>query len=141
MPLTLDGEYNVRSAYRMLAVAECSFMPSSSSLNPSQVFWKAIWKINVPNKVQHFVWRSVKDFLPTKQNLKTRHVLVDDICDGCGDHVESILHCLWLCDQAKSVWRSNQGLVFYFKKSSSPCMIFWRRCSKMALDLKLLCSL
>ena len=103
MPLTSDGEYSVRSAYCMLVVAECSSVLSSSSSNPSQDFWNAIWKIRVPNKIQHFVWRAVKDSLPTKQNLKTRHVSVDDICDGCGDHVESILHCLWLCDQAKSV--------------------------------------
>lgn len=43
--LTSDGEYSVRSAYRMLVAAECSSMLSSSSSNPSQAFWKAIWKI------------------------------------------------------------------------------------------------
>ena len=58
----------------------------------------------------------MKDSLPTKQNLKTRHVPVDDICDVCGGHVELILHCLWLCDQAKSVWMSNLGFSFLFRK-------------------------
>ena len=58
----------------------------------------------------------MKDSLPTKQNLKTRHVSTDDICDVCGGHVESILHCLWLCDQAKSVWRSDPGFSFLFRK-------------------------
>lgn len=77
--LTSDGEFNVRSAYLMLALAENSFMPSSSSSNPSQAFWKVIWKIQVPNKIRHFVWRVVKDSLPSRQNLKIRHVLVDDI--------------------------------------------------------------
>lgn len=58
----------------------------------------------------------MKDSLPTKQNLKTRHVPVNDICDGCGDHVEWILHCLWLCNRAKSVWRSDPGFSFLFQK-------------------------
>ena len=33
------------------------------------------------------------------------------------------------------------GSAFYFKKNSGSCMIFWKRCSKMAPDLELLCSL
>ena len=41
---------------------------------------------------------------------------MDDICDGCGDHVESIMHCLWLHDQAKSVWRSDPRFSFLFRK-------------------------
>ena len=58
----------------------------------------------------------MKDSLPTKQNLKTRHIPVDDICDGCGDHVESILHYLWLCNQAKSIWRLDQVFSFLVQK-------------------------
>ena len=66
-PLTSDGEYCVHNAYRMLASAENSSMSSSSSSNPSQAFWKAIWKIRVPNKISHFVWQVVNSLsLPSK---------------------------------------------------------------------------
>ena len=41
---------------------------------------------------------------------------VDVICDRCGDHSESILHCLWLCDEARSVWRFDPGFLFLFRK-------------------------
>ena len=58
----------------------------------------------------------MKDSHPTKQNLKTRHVSMDDVCDVRGGHVELILHCLWLCDQAKSVWRLGPGFSFLFQK-------------------------
>ena len=34
---------------------------------------------------------------------------MDDTCDDCRDHVESIMHCLWLCDQSRSVWLSDPG--------------------------------
>ena len=116
LPLTSNVEYNVRSAYHMLATMECSSILNSFSSNPSQEFWKAIWKIKVLNKIWHFFWHAVKDSHPTKQNLKTGHVSMDDVCDVCGGHVELILHCLWLCDQAKSVWRLDPGFSFLFQK-------------------------
>lgn len=39
-PLTTDGEYSVRSAYRMLVEADGQALPSSSSSNNYQTFWK-----------------------------------------------------------------------------------------------------
>ena len=68
-PLTNDGEYSVRSAYRMLVSAEALLMPSSSSLDNNGLVWKKIWKIRIPNKIRHLIWRVAKDSLPIKQNL------------------------------------------------------------------------
>ena len=58
----------------------------------------------------------MKDSLPTKVNLKARHLLVDDVCEGCRDHTESTLHSLWLCDQARAVWLSDSGFQFLVQK-------------------------
>ena len=55
-PLTLDGEYSVWSAYRMLFEAENLTLPSSSSSAQSQDVWKKIWKVRLPNKICHFLW-------------------------------------------------------------------------------------
>ena len=74
-PLSPNGDYTVRSAYRMLAVEEFSQNPSSSSPSNAEKVWKGIWKIKTPNKIQHFIWRAAKDSLPTKQNLKVRHTV------------------------------------------------------------------
>nr|POE57613.1 hypothetical protein CFP56_39367 [Quercus suber] len=49
-PLTVDGEYSVRSAYHLLIAAEDCLMPSSSSLAHDHVVWKKIWKMKVANK-------------------------------------------------------------------------------------------
>ena len=106
-PLTTNGEYSVQSAYHFLVAAEDSLAPSSSSLVHDHYVWKKIWKMKVPNKIQYFIWRAAKDSLPIKVNLKARHVLVDDVCEGCGDYSESTLHFLWLCDQARVVWMSG----------------------------------
>ena len=97
-PLTIDGEYSVRSAYHFLVAAEDYLVPSSSSLAHDHAVWKKIWKMKVPNKIRHFSWRVAKDSLPTKVNLKARHVPVDDVYEGCGDYSKSTLHFLWLCD-------------------------------------------
>lgn len=71
-------------------------------------FWNGIWKLKVPNKVRHFMWRASSESLPTNSNLFKRHILSDSSCSLCEDHPEDVLHCLWLCDYAKCVWFSNQ---------------------------------
>ena len=96
----------------MLVDIENLSMPSSSSPTNTGLVWKKIWNVRVPNKIRHFIQRAAKGFLPTKQNLHARHILVGEVCDGYGDRMKSILHFLWLCDQARSVWMSN--LVFNF---------------------------
>ena len=72
----------MRSAYRMLMEAENSVLPSSSSPLSEHTIWKKIWKLKVPRKVCHFLWRAVKDSLPTNQNLRLRHIPLDDTCEG-----------------------------------------------------------
>ena len=88
----------------MLVSAESILQSSSSDSGSTGLVWKKIWKMRVPNKIQHFIWRAAKDSLPTKQNLKARHIPIAKDCDGYGEHTESIVHCLWLCDQVRSVW-------------------------------------
>ena len=68
-PLTVDGDYSVRSAYRMLVDNGNQSLPSSSAPNGDGSMWKKIWKVRVPHKIRHVLWRSAKDSLPKKQNL------------------------------------------------------------------------
>ena len=82
----------------MLVSAEPILQLSSSVSGSTGLVWKKIWKMRVPNKIWHFIWHAAKDSLPTKQNLKAQHIPIAEECDGCGEHTESIVHCLWLCD-------------------------------------------
>ena len=117
-PLSSSRSYSVRSAYRILMEADNSVLPSSSSPLSVHRIWKKIWKLKVPKKVCHFLWRAMKDSLPTKQNLRLQHIQIDDMCEGCNDQSESLLHCLWLCDQARFVWLSDPGFLFLTQKNS-----------------------
>ena len=91
--LTPDGEYSVRSAYHMLASGSVMVEQASTSSGDQKV-WKGIWHIRAPNKIHHFIWRAVKDSLPTKENLHKRHIPLDVTCSLCDEHQETNLHAL-----------------------------------------------
>jgi len=59
-----------------------------------QKVWKSIWRIQAPNKIHHFIWRVVKDSLPTKENLYKRHIPLDVTCSLCDEQQETLMHAL-----------------------------------------------
>lgn len=46
----------------MLVSADSLLMPISSSSGSNDL----VWKMRVPNKIQHFIWHAIKDSLPMK---------------------------------------------------------------------------
>nr|POF23153.1 putative ribonuclease h protein [Quercus suber] len=108
-PWTADGGYSVKSAYQILANEALSSQAGSSNPEASKILWSGIWKLKVPNKVKHFMWRASNESLPTKFNLCARHVLPDNRCSLCDECPEDVIHSLWLCDHAKSIWFSDQA--------------------------------
>ncbi|KAK7859072.1 putative ribonuclease h protein [Quercus suber] len=114
-PLTSDGEYLVQTAYWLLKNGVAQANPSSSTDTDATV-WKGVWKIHAPSKIRHFMWRVLKDSLPTKLNLRTRQVMVDEACSLCEDGKETIMHSLWYCEQAQAVWKAERSFVDLYKK-------------------------
>lgn len=57
------GVFSVRSCYKMMTY---------DANNSSSSFWRRLWKLNVPGKVKNFLWRAVKNVLPTTDNLLSR---------------------------------------------------------------------
>lgn len=113
-PLTPDGNYNVRSAYRVLIAS--SQEPGSSSPEGFKQVWKGIWKIKTPNKIKHFIWNAARDSLPKKLNLRAQNPPVEDSCALFGDFQETIMHSLWLCEHAQAMWKSGISFAPYYKK-------------------------
>ena len=58
-PFSPDGVYSVRSAYRLFVEISRQNLPSPSSVEEGQGLWNGIWKLRVPQKVRHFLWRAV----------------------------------------------------------------------------------
>jgi hypothetical protein len=57
-----------------------------------------------PKFDQGFLWRACNDILPTKEKLKKRGVVEDDLCCFCGVAQETIAHIIWECPSSQDVW-------------------------------------
>ena len=111
-PHTTDRSYSVKNAYQLLSAETRSALPSSSNTEDCKPFWNRVWKLHVPNKVKHFLWRASRESLPTELNLFSQHILHDKLCSLCEEHPEDTIpedtiHCLWLCDRVRCIWLSN----------------------------------
>ncbi|XP_062028933.1 uncharacterized protein LOC133744926 [Rosa rugosa] len=77
------GLYSVKSGYHVArCVASLSSHVSTSSSQGDKDLWRRVWHARVQPKVRNFVWRLVKNIVPTKVNL-CRRVNLDDPPLGC----------------------------------------------------------
>ena len=129
-PLTPNGVYSVRTAYRLQENGVSQENPSSSSTDAATTVWKGVWKIHAPYKIRHFVWRALKDSLPIKPNLRIRNIMVDEACSLCEDGRETILHSLWYCEHAQTVWKAERSFVDLYKKQHRSFMDLFEMVNK-----------
>ncbi|GJZ10167.1 RNA-directed DNA polymerase, eukaryota [Tanacetum coccineum] len=93
--LSGDGEFRVKDVRNLL---DNMFLPSF----PDATRWIKC----IPIKINVFVWRARRDFLPTRVNLSRRGIIVDSIsCPLCSSSEEDIHHLLFGCDMAKNIFR------------------------------------
>ena len=105
-----SGCYSVKLGYKLL----CNF-PFFDSNRPQgsdsmKCLWKSIWKMKVPGKIKHFLWRACTNSLPTKENLMKRKIIQDSSCPRCSNCSESVEHALWNYACIKALW----DLDFYW---------------------------
>nr|GEU94084.1 RNA-directed DNA polymerase, eukaryota [Tanacetum cinerariifolium] len=66
---------------------------------------KTRWNRFLPKKINIFIWRVLRDRLPTRWNLSRRGIDMDTLsCPVCGSSIETMNHTLWFCSLATSVW-------------------------------------
>ena len=106
---TRNGLFTVRSAYHLARTRSVSNSRGTSSDNSTlKCFWKKIWSIPVPHKIQHFSWRACRDALPTKSNLLRRKVIQEDICESYREAPKTMGHVLRSCLKAKEIWECSK---------------------------------
>lgn len=69
--------------------------------------WKSIWGLESPPKMKHFLWKACKNILLVKERLLHRHICSSASCSICEDPSESILHALFDCPRAKTLWEPS----------------------------------
>ncbi|KAL0002606.1 hypothetical protein SO802_016387 [Lithocarpus litseifolius] len=101
-PFTLMSSYTLKSGYRFLyksrSLDNNEYQPEDNTL------WKKVWGLQAQPKVLNFLWRAIKNSIPTKLNLRCRMILVDDHCEQCNGATEEVLHALWSCLCLSQVW-------------------------------------
>ena len=68
-----------------------------------------MWKMDVPPKVQTFLWRAYSEILPTRANLARRRLPIVPQCDICRHEEETSCHVLRECPLATNVWALVKG--------------------------------
>ena len=92
-----NTQLELRSAYQLLD-------KNSKDDNTDGIF-HAIWKLKLPNKVAFFVWRLMRDRLPTKLNLTRRNIDINDtLCPFCTEKEEDAGHLFFSCHQIRQIW-------------------------------------
>lgn len=56
-------------------------------------------------KVKIFMWRAVKNLLPTADSLWMRKIVHDPLCKRCGRTSETTYHVLFECRASQKTWK------------------------------------
>ena len=110
-PKEKTGMYSVKSGYKLLCDWQNEELNQPQISDIEKCFWRSIWKIKVPGKIKHFLWKACSNSLPTKENLMKRKILQDSMCQRCLNGSEDVVHSLWSCEGLREVWNVEFGWV------------------------------
>jgi hypothetical protein len=94
-----DGEYKVRSGYRLLMNEKEDVRMRGLAGN-----WKSLWQIRTPPKAKHILWRICRECLPTRTRLQQHHVQCPTVCELCRGADKDVWHVLFDCEESKQCW-------------------------------------
>ena len=101
---TRDGCYSTKSTYQLFSKEEAVKALGQSNTIDHKQFWLDIWSLNLPNKIQHFLWRAANDSLPTKLNLMKRNITANSLSDRCCYATKDTIHAIWDFIVLKNIW-------------------------------------
>nr|GEY87256.1 RNA-directed DNA polymerase, eukaryota [Tanacetum cinerariifolium] len=66
---------------------------------------KTRWNHSLPKKINIFIWKALRDRLPTRWNLSRKGIELDTLlCPICDSNIETVDHTFWTCSLATSIW-------------------------------------
>ena len=139
---TPRGNFTVNNAYKVaISMARCNPVAETSHGALHTSFWRKIWNLHTPSKIELFTWRACQDILPTKANLCHRHILDSPAWETCNVEPETVEHLLWDCSFTKKVWSTSNipfdsnGLSFMHFKDFLLHLIFKQHMCSELLEL------
>ena len=99
-----SGQYSTQSAYNLLMGETIGETHDGAS--------KELWKLKIPSKTSIFAWRLIRDRLPTKSNLRRRHVEINYmLCLFCRNKEEDATHLFFHCSKILPIWWESLSWV------------------------------
>lgn len=86
------------------------FLYHQQQVPTNKQFWNWIWKLQCPKKIQIFLWKAMRNRLPTRQYLTFSRQHLNDHCPICNTQ-ETTIHILHGCLWAKEVWGQPSRLL------------------------------
>ena len=114
--LERSGMFSVRSAYMKVA----NFNAQEDQC------WRNIWRLKVPQRCKMQMWFFMHDRLPTNERLLEWRIHPDGSCASCHSQLESTVHVIRECGNAKEVWL-NLGISFANKEFWESNLHDWLR--------------
>ena len=108
-PAERSGKFSVKSGYKCLYEDLQVREHDPGTMEVDRGLWKRVWKLNVPRKIKHFLWKSCTNSLPTKENLLKKTIVSENVCHLCSKHPEDVKHALWGCLKVCQVWQRSFG--------------------------------
>lgn len=100
-----DGQYSLRSGYKYWHEQNIGLNGIQQSLG-----WGKIWRLNVPHKLNIFLWRFCRNTVPVKNKLRHKGVSTPIGCSMCMGDIH-MLHIFFDCEYAKQCWQ-HAGMDF-----------------------------
>lgn len=75
-----DGEYNVKSGYKV--VMRMKEMAEASDMRNSESWWSSIWSMRVPANIKYFWWKVSHLCLPTNWAMCRKGINIENIALG-----------------------------------------------------------
>ncbi|KAM2264676.1 hypothetical protein ACFXTI_040812 [Malus domestica] len=121
------GRYMVKSEY-WVALESRHLITSNIDLDPlisqQRMFWKHLWKLKLPPKILHFIWRLGNELIPTRERLQFRRMTENIRCWHCQGEIETTIHVVRDCLLSKQVL-SSVGIPMLVTEISYGSTLQW----------------
>lgn len=92
--LDSKGVFSVKSAYHLAVQLNSANEASGSHVSGQKGKWRKIWKLNIPPRTRVGVWKIMKNYIPSKQNLIGKGLDINPGCSFCRSKLETLVHML-----------------------------------------------
>ncbi|CAL1388001.1 unnamed protein product [Linum trigynum] len=118
-----NNKYEVRDGYRRW-LEEFNRTHDYQPVGEARV-WSSIWKMNVPPKVRHFMWRFARNSLATCDKISAKSERRGDACPFCNLR-EAQVHLFGECGWSGRIWRNSNLSQWFELREDEDCLIWTR---------------